>query len=70
MEEYHISYESGKMLAKGTSLRISVFAPEYNGKKLKINGSEFDMNINDDESFYLLDYIIPNDVEALNITLE
>lgn len=70
MEEYHISYESGKMLAKGTSLRISVFAPEYNGKKMKINGSEFDMNINDDESFYLLDYIIPNDVEALNITLE
>lgn len=70
MEEYHISYESGKMLAKGTSLRISVFATEYNGKKLKINGKEFDMIINGDESFYLLDYIIPNDVKSLNITLE
>lgn len=70
IDEYYIVYESGTMIAKGSSLRITVRPPNYEGKTLKINGSTAEMRINGDESNYLFDYIIPNNISSLNITLE
>ena len=68
--EWRIAYETGSIIEKGSKLRIAVSPSDIEGKELKINGSVFYMNINGDGSSYLLDYIIPNDVEALNIMLE
>ena len=69
MTEYHIQYDSDILLAKGSSLRIAVYPSDYKGKSLKINGNTFDMKINSDGSSYLFDYIIPNNIDSLNITL-
>lgn len=68
--EWRIAYETGAIIEKGSKIRIAVSPSDIEGKELKINGSVFYMNINGDGSSYLLDYIIPNDVEALNIMLE
>lgn len=69
-DEWKIAYSSGDIIEKGSEIRIAVYPYDYLGKTLKINGSEFLMTINGDRSSYLLDYIIPNDVDSLNITLE
>lgn len=68
--EWRITYKTGDIIEKGSKIRIAVYPSDIEGKELKINGSVFYMNINGDGSSYLLDYIIPNDIEALNITLE
>lgn len=68
--EWQISYVSGDIIEKGSKIRIAVYPSDYLGKTLKINGSEFIMIINGDRSSYLFDYIIPDDVDSLNITLE
>lgn len=69
MDEYYISYNSGDMLAKGSSIRIVAEGSAYERKTMKINGNTVDMYINGDGN-YITDYIIPNNISSLNITLE
>lgn len=67
--EWQITYNSGDIIKKGSKIRIVVYPSDYKGKVLKINGNTFDMRINGDGSGYLFDYVIPTNIDSLNITL-
>ena len=67
--EWQITYNSGDIIKKDSKIRIVVSPSDYTGKSLKINGNTFDMRINGDGSGYLFDYVIPTNIDSLNITL-
>lgn len=66
---WQITYNSGDIIKKGSKIRIVVHPSDYEGKSLKINGSTCDMRINGDGSGYLFDYVIPTNIDSLNIIL-
>lgn len=66
---WQITYNSGDIIKKGSKIRIVVHPSDYEGKSLKINGNTFDMRINGDGSGYLFDYVIPTNIDSLNIAL-
>lgn len=68
-DEPCIYYDSGDIIAKGSTLRLWVSADDYTGKILKINGQTVSMATNGDDD-YIGNYIIPGNVSALNVTLE
>lgn len=68
-DEPHIYYDSGDIVAKGTTLRLWVSAGDYAGKILKINGQMVNMTKNGDGD-YIGDYTLPCNASALSIALE
>lgn len=68
--EWRATYSSGDLIEKGSEIRIVVSFWDHMGKTLKINGNKVEMFINGDRSSYLFNYIIPNNISSLNITLE
>lgn len=69
-DEWHIDYENGDIIGKGSTLRIAVSPENYAGKVLKINGNTVSMFINGDSSNYLANYVIPDNASSLTMTLE
>lgn len=68
-DEWHVIYDSGDLIAKGSTVIIAVDANDYPGNMLSINGKLYDMYINGDSTAYLLKYTIPDSAAPLNISL-
>lgn len=68
--EWCATYSSGDLIEKGSEIRIVVSFWDHMGKTLKINGNKVEMFINGGGNSYLFNYIIPNNISSLNITLE